>query len=109
MEEKKFIWAVYSAKTELLEIPRVVAICEIEATARRLAYRSGMQGGNHLVEQVVLYRAGDACYAPIKLLTIIGPTNEDICNQSLLDEKQRIIKKARIAGFTDAELEILRS
>jgi len=109
MEEKKFVWAVYSDKTELLEIPRVVAICEIEATARRLSCWSGMQGGNSLVEQVVLYKAEDVWYAPVKLLPIIGPTKEDVCSQSLLDEKQRIIKKARIAGFTDAELEILRS
>jgi len=112
MEERK-VWVV-TTNTDCTEgrgTEYVKAVCELEATARRLAKGGYIQGTDcPITTKTMLFHEGE-WYAPAVLTR---PTADDEkeeiklkARRELQKERQAIIQKARDLGLTDGELTIL--
>ncbi len=82
-----------------------LCICEKEATAIRKARRSYVMGTDAPVRKVQIYRIHGAWYGPINLLP---STPEDDRMQERHDVRRAILEKAKAAGLSDEEIEVLR-
>ncbi len=104
--ETKTAWAV-AVNTDLIEgrgRNYFKHICDIEATAIRLARKADVQGANGSVHQIELIKIGFIWYGPI---VIEQANNSDIQLQRRVDLKNDAIEKARAAGLTDDDLKNL--
>ncbi len=108
---KEYAWVVW-INTDLTEgrgaeLPRHV--CRLEATARRLASRAGVQGSDARVtrEKVGLLPMngyGNTYYGPVALTE---PTPEDTAEETRIERRQAALEKARAAGLTNEDLAAL--
>lgn len=86
------------------EIP--LAICEIEATARRLAKGASTQGSYGRVEMIPVHKNGRLWYGPVVLK---APSREDKQFQKQLDMAYEAHAKALEAGLTREEIAALKN
>lgn len=106
MTEKRIVWVAYT-NTDCTEgrgydVP--IAVCDIEATALRLARKAYVQGCDGPVRQMELVKIDNKWYAPSTAINIINPTKEDVIAQLTLDSKREVVAKAKAAGLTDEDL-----
>lgn len=87
-------------------------ICELEATARRVASKAGVQGGDATVIEVDLFNDMDAkqgggvhIYGPVY---VVPPTKEDKAAQERVDAREAAEEKAKAAGLTEEDIKALR-
>lgn len=106
-EEQKVAYVAYT-NSDLTEgkghdVP--IAVCEIEATARRLARKQYVQGTDGPVRRCTLYSHNGYWYAPT---AVVKPTEEDKRAQASIDVKAAAEAKAKAAGLSDEEIAALR-
>lgn len=96
-------WCVISNEdlTEGRGGPVIVAVCRLEATARRLALRRGVQGTNATVQAVPIWRVDGIQYGPIYL---VPATEQDTATQTALDAQRQALGRARALGMTEPEI-----
>ena len=107
---EKTLWVVYT-NSDLTEgrgrkVPRLV--CEIEATARRLARGASVMGSDGDVLPVKPLVQEGQLFVPYALARAIPPTTDDLAAQDKADAKEAALKKAQEAGLTDEDLRALR-
>lgn len=111
---EKVVWQVWS-NTDLTEgrgSEYVSHVCELEATAKRLAKGRYVQGGNCNVTKAKGLFIDRTWYYPSNL---IKPTKEDLQEESLLEEERKlrtereaILSKALSLGLTEEEIQKLK-
>ena len=108
MAESKEAWAVIvnSDLTEGRGRNFVKHICEIKATARRLAHKADVQGSNGLVERLLLKRWDGRWCGPVD---VVAPTDQDRKDQLVLDARTEAEERARSLGLSDEDLQALRA
>lgn len=102
--ETRTVWVAYT-NTDCTEgrghdVP--IAVCDKEATARRLARQRYVQGSDGPVRTMELIKINDQWYAPQSAIDVVSASAEDIAAQAALE-------KAYAAGLTDADLLALSS
>lgn len=86
----------------------VAHLCRKLATAKRLAHRKYVQGGDCPITEVRTIRSVDGRpHVPLSMFIIEEPTLQDELDQKRIDAKQAAIEKARAAGLTDEEITAL--
>lgn len=104
--ENKLIYEVYT-NTDLTKgrgNKKHVAYCENIFTAYRLSKGIGVQGCDGYIDEVVAYKIdGNRWYAPV---TILWP-EEDVARKNLDDNIKIAVDKARKAGLTQEEIQLL--
>lgn len=80
-------------------------VCESETTARRLGAGKDVQGSSCRVEAVKLVRVDGHWYGPVKVETA---TENDLQADQRRAAFYAAFEKAREAGLTDDDLEILK-
>ncbi|MBM2293779.1 hypothetical protein JQX09_17770 [Sulfitobacter pseudonitzschiae] len=110
MTETREVFAVIS-NTDLTEgrgRSYVKAYCETSATARRLAHKGYVQGGNCPIEKRTLYKpeGQNSWLGPV---TVEIPTDEDRRQQVALDAQSAALEKARAFGLSEDEIKMLRT
>jgi hypothetical protein len=111
MRETKTVYVAYS-NTDLTEgrgRDYPIAVCEMKITAERLARKRYVQGSNGPVRSMQLVKIDGKWYAPGEAVNVIPPTKDDIAEQKRIDERNAILAKAKEAGLTDDEINLLRS
>ena len=108
----KFVYVAYRYNADHTEgrgydIP--IAVCEIEATAIRLAKGRYIQGSNGPVRKVELVEVDGKFFCPDSAVSIIKPNSQDIEAQVKMDAKTAAIEKALAAGLTEDEISALKS
>ena len=109
MIETKEVFVV-STNTDLTEgrgREFALAVCEIESTAIRMAKNQYVQGTDAPIHKTKVIKVNDKWYYPTDAVDVIPPTTADLSRQFLLDSKRDIIAKAKAAGLTDKDIEIL--
>jgi len=106
-QTKQHGWAVLvnSDLTEGRGRERIRCICELEATAIRLARRASTQGSDGTVWPVELLHHQGRTYGPIDLELA---TAADVKAQQVLDRRREVIEKARALGMAEDEIEFLK-
>ena len=107
--EKRVAWVAYT-NHDLTEgrghdIP--IAVCEIQATATRLARKRYVQGSDGPVRAIEIIKIGREWYAPESAYILVPPTKEDDAYQTALDARNDAMSKARALGLTDSDLSAL--
>lgn len=96
-------------RTEGRGVEKPIHVCALETTAIRLSHKKGVQGSD---ARVVPSKSLKVEIDGKKFIYIPGtveqPTKEDKENQSNRDAVASALAKAKAAGLTDEELEILR-
>lgn len=108
--EERTLWVAYT-NTDLTEGRgrQVLAhVCEMEATARRLAKGIGPMGTGGEVHPVKLLVHEGKLYVPYELARAVPPTPEDQQAQAKADAKEAALAKAKAAGLSDADIKALR-
>lgn len=95
---------------------RPMAYCELEATAKRLAKGSYVQGTDGRITVEEMIRIKDVWYAPHGYGFIEYGTREDMEMEKKLEEerkaaerKAKILEKARALGLTEDEIKELKA
>ena len=106
MTERRTVWVVYT-NTDCTEgrghdVP--IAVCDTEATARRLSHKKYVQGSDGPVRTMELLTIDGNWYAPSAAINVMAPTREDVAAQSAIDARRDAVAKAKAAGLTDADL-----
>ena len=83
----------------------VHAVCELEATARRLASGASVQGSDGPVTKVKIVIVDGIRYGPV---TLIRPIDADVQEQKRLDAARAAEAKARQLGLSEEDLAALR-
>lgn len=107
MTDTKTVWAVYT-NTDLTEGRGkgiFLCLCETLATAKRKAFKAGVQGTDADVFEVELIKHRNFWYGPVE---IEKPTADDIRQQQAIDLKLAAEKKARELGLTEEDIKALR-
>lgn len=104
--EKRVAWVAFTNQ-DLTEgrgndIP--IAVCDIEATARRIAKKRYVQGSDGPVRAIKMIKIGREWYAPSVAYILASPTKEDRVYQDKLDARKSAEEKAKSLGLTDSEL-----
>lgn len=76
-------------------------VCDLEATAIRLATGAGVQGSDARVMPVTLQEKNNVWYGPVR---IEQATDADEKNQLIIDDRRAVEEKARALGLTDDDL-----
>jgi hypothetical protein len=84
-----------------------IAICEIEITAMRLARKQYVQGSDGPVRKMNMVKIDGKWYAPGASIHVITPTYEDIAAQKVLDATRAAVAKAKAAGLSQDEIDLL--
>lgn len=89
-----------------------LAVCEFEATARRLGVKKNVQGCDCPVEQSEIYLINNRWYGPINL---ISPSKEDTAietkiraAEAALAAKMVVIEKAKALGLSEEDIAVLK-
>lgn len=106
IENWKHVWVVYT-NTDCTEgrgrlIP--IYVCDLEATAVRLAKKRYIQGSDAPVRKQMAVMVNGAWMGPVEIEL---PTQDDRSKQIMVDKKQEAIKKAKDAGLTDDEISLI--
>ena len=113
-EPHQSAWAVItnSDLTEGRGRAVVKCVCDLEATALRLARKAGVQGTDARVVPVDLYIhpdgqtfGGISIYGPV---SVVGPSKEDTAETARIKARRDALHKARAAGLTDEDIAALR-
>lgn len=107
--EKRVAWVAYTNQ-DLTEgrgrdIP--IAVCMVEATAKRLARKRYVQGSDGPVRPIEMVKIGSEWYAPKAASILIEPTKDDIALQAAMDAKNDAVAKAKAHGLTASDLAAL--
>lgn len=112
----KKVFTVWTS-TDLTEgrgTERPMAYCELEATAKRLAKGSYVQGTDAKITIDEMIRIKDIWYAPHGYGFIEYGTREDVEMEKKLEEERKaaerrskVLEKARSLGLTEDEIKIL--
>lgn len=108
MAESKEAWAVI-VNSDLIEGRGrnfVKHICEIKATARRLAHKADVQGSNGLVERVLLKKFDGRWCGPVD---VVSPTDQDKKDQLVIDARAEAEERALSLGLSDDDLRAIRA
>lgn len=84
-----------------------IAICEIEATAKRRAKNQYVQGSDGPVKTIDLVMVNERWYVPISAINIIKPTKDDIAIQAKVDAKRVALEKAKALGLSEEDIKSL--
>lgn len=106
-EETKEAFAVV-VNTDLTEgrgSNYVKNICELEATAVRLARKADVQGTDGTVMRVTLIKRNATWFGPIQL---VYSSEDDRRMQTVMNANRAAEEKARNLGLTDEDLAALR-
>lgn len=111
MIDTKTVYSVHS-NTDLTEgrgREVLIAVCEKQATAVRLAKGKGVQGTNAYVTTSPAYRIkNDEGQSPwLHSFNLIAPTAEDLKNQKIIEEDEALIARALELGLTKDEIKKL--
>lgn len=108
VEETMNAWLVWenTDKTEGRGFLVVSAVCQLEATAIRLAKGCSTQGCDGSVTKQTIFKHDDHWLAPCQ---IEYPTEGDKNNQRGMDMKAEVIRKALAAGLNETELKLLQT
>lgn len=106
IQKSKVVFVVWT-NTDLTEgrgmqVP--IAVCETRATARRIAKGEGVQGSDAEVRRSLAVMVENQWMADVR---IVGPTQDDIKEQRIIDAREAAIAKAKELGMTDEDLKIL--
>ena len=108
LPELKKVFVVWT-NTDLTEgrgSPMPIAVCQIEATARRVAKGAGVQGTNADVRPFdAILHANHWC-APV---SFSAPIPQDLEAQRRLDAQAAAVAKAMAAGLSDDDIRALRN
>jgi len=109
--ETKEVFVAYtnSDRTEGKGHDIPIAVCVVEATAIRLAKGQYVQGTDGPVRRVELLKADNRMYIPLSAVNIVGPEIPDMAAQRRLDLTRITVDKAKAAGLTVEEINLLRS
>jgi hypothetical protein len=101
-------WGVFvnSDLTEGRGVELLKVVCQLEATARRLAKGASVQGTPGAVREVKLFRYYGKIYGPIEFEF---PRTDDKNAQRVLDKKREVIEKAKSLGMSSEELDLISS
>ncbi len=103
-QKSVFIAWTNSDLTEGRGHPVVIAVCEIQATAERLAKKAGVMGSDgHVTVFPAIFHAGSWC-APFQM---VMSTEQDKKSQFISDAREQAIRKAKEAGLTDEDIRSL--
>jgi len=82
--------------------------CRCKATAKRLAKGKGVMGTDALVRKALGFKLyGDHFYyAPSYL---VQPSRDDIEAQRIMDQREEAVRKAKEAGLTELDIELIRN
>ena len=80
------------------------SVCDIEASARRMALGRGVQGSDAHISKVKLYYIGNTLYGPINFEK---PTKDDLDMQIRLQKYRDAKKKAESLGLSEEEINAL--
>jgi hypothetical protein len=110
MSETKTVYVAYTNTdcTEGRGFDVPIAVCEIEATAKRIACGRYVQGTDGPVRELKLVKIDGKWYVPSSAVNVIPPAKEDVETQRRLDAQRAVYEKARTAGLTDEEIQALR-
>jgi len=86
-----------------------LAVCEAESTAIRFAKKAYVMGTDAPVEAVGLLLHEGKWYAPISIIRIHRPTQEDTSAQKALNAHREALEKAKAAGLTEEDIKALGS
>lgn len=84
-----------------------IAVCEMEATAKRIAKKQYVQGSDGPVRSVDLVKIGDKWYAPSAAINIIKPSKDDVAVQARVDAKRDALEKAKALGLSEDDIKAL--
>ena len=105
------LWAV-STNTDLTEgrgRQYVKHFCRYRATAIRLAKQGYVQGSDCPISPVTVLVLEGQRVLPASLLKIEEPTREDEASQKIYDAREAALAKAKAAGLTEDEINLLRA
>lgn len=111
MSERITLWAVYTNMdlTEGRGREYVKHFCRTQATATRLAKKGYVQGTDCPVREVEVLELNGRHVLPTSLINIVEPTSEDNATQVRLTARQMAVEKAKAAGLTEDEINLLAS
>ncbi len=101
------VWVAWTNadRTEGRGMEMVLAVCKEKATALRLGKGGGVQGLDCLVSKETALRYKGKWLVPGR---IQAPSKEDKRVQERLDRETILVQKAKAAGLTDEDLNLLR-
>lgn len=108
--ETKHLWVAYtnSDLTEGRGFDIPIAVCEIEATAIRIAKKSYVQGCDGPVRAIEIRMIDGQWWAPMRSTVRTTPsTKEDIQLQAKMDARKLAMEKAKAAGLSDEDIKDL--
>lgn len=108
--DTKTVYAVYtnSDLTEGRGTQTVLCVCEIEATAIRMAKGKYVMGTDAPIQPITVERHGEKWFYPTSAVSVVPPTAADVARQELLDSTTAAIARAKAAGLHDADIELIR-
>ncbi len=106
MKDQRRVWISW-INSDLTEgkghnVPDVV--CELEATALRLAHKANTQGSPGSVEPFDAVLVDGKWCAPVEIL---GASREDVREQEKITKAREAAKRARAAGLSDEDIAAL--
>ena len=104
------LWAVWtnSDLTEGRGREHVKYFCRTEATAKRLAKRGYVQGGDCPVKPVTVLFLDGKHVLPANLINVVEPTEEDINAERRISVHRAALEKAKALGLSDDEIKAIR-
>lgn len=105
VQQARKVWVVLTDLTEGKGFHRIKHVCEIEATARRLAKGVDVQGCDAPVEERMSIKVNGKWYYPGELER---PTQTDSAVQLRMETAREVEAKALAAGLSEEDLAILR-
>lgn len=106
---RETLWAVYT-NTDLTEGrggQYVKYFCKLQATAIRLGKNGYVQGTDCPVKEVEVLNLDGHRVLPMHLIKIEPPNQEDEQRQARIDARQAAIARAKEAGLTDDDINLL--
>ena len=110
MPEVKPIWVAYTNSdcTEGRGYDVPLAVCEIEATARRLGKGKWVQGLDAPIRHLEMRKIDGEWYVPSCAVRIHAPTKDDAKAEDAAKRRKAAIDRAKACGLTDDEIRELR-
>ncbi|MCG7931985.1 MAG: hypothetical protein N0E44_18285 [Candidatus Thiodiazotropha lotti] len=107
VQEVKDVWVAWtnSDLTEGKGRQLPLAVCENEATAIRLGKGKSVQGSNCSVTKSTAVRLNGQWLGSV---VIERPSEDDINQQKKIEAKRAAIEKAKSAGLTDKEIDLIK-
>lgn len=100
-QKSVFIAWTNSDLTEGRGHPVLIAVCEMESTAKRLIKSAGVMGSDGYVTVFpAIFHAGSWC-APFNM---VAPTEQDKKSQITADAHNAAFRKAKDAGLSDEDI-----